>query len=676
MLEHLPPRVQSLRGAFSPPLPRNMTSESTLADLTASCRRTTGQRPPALVGASCSLVSSSSSSSARLYVFGGRLVPKRVLVADLYVLDLTSLVWTKLWPPEDAKVVEFSPDSVEELAGGTEGHGKRPQPDVKQVRGPQARYFHSADVMGDSIYFFGGMGIESSTPSPDSRPNSPALSNSSKASRGSKASKDSKSSRKSNDQQRQQTQQQQQQTQEETPFCVLNDLVIYNTATNTWHYPRPSVASYETASPGLSPPSQGPAARYAHLSCITNNCLVILGGQSLSNQHIQEINVLDMERMLWIDTRRFEGQVGTYRSVLASRPVTLHSGSSSDRSRRRSLLQEASKTSATSSGSTAGSQDPGPADLVQLSYASAPDMEPLWLFSNFSFTNVKRSLSMLSAPRAPNFACPVSHLSHLMSGSVLPPGLRFPTGSVIGHHLIITGTFLSHTTSSFAIWALDLSAATKGGKLQWQKIDPGAIMSHGASWNRCVPFHDRNALIVLGNRDRDIAADYEHRQTNFDHVAFIDLEAFGIYAPPLRVLPPLVQEMGLATLAQPGDFEIVCADGKRLSCSRKLLETRWEWFAQHISDFKGQSQSAFKDLGKASAQAAAAAAASSTGEAPATATKDKELSELRISPRSLHLPEPSPVVYAALQYFYTLALCTPLQHQVNTLIGLLLFSKT
>lgn len=632
-----------------------MTSESTLADLTASCRRTTGQRPPPLVGASCSLVSTSSSSAARLFVFGGRLVPKRVLVADLYVLDLGTLVWTKLWPPEDTKVVEFSPHSVEELADG------RPKAvgEDKPVRGPQARYFHSADVQGANIYFFGGMGIQSPTAASNSRPNSPALSSSSKASRGSKA---SKSSRKSHDKQQQPAQ-----TLEETPFCVLNDLIIYNTATNTWQFPRPSVSSYDTASPGLTLPSQGPAPRYAHLSCITNNCLVVLGGQSLSNQYIQEINVLDLERMMWIDTRRFEGQVGTYRSVLASRPVTLHSGTSNAKSRRRSMVADASKNAASASG-----YSDTPSNMVQLSYASAPDMEPLWLFSNFSFTNVKRSLSMLSAPRAPNFACPVSHLSHLMSGSVLPPGLRFPTGSVIGNHLIITGTFLSHTSSSFAIWALDLSAATKGGKLHWQKIDPGAVMSHGASWNRCVPFHDRNTLIVLGNRDRDIAADYEHRQINFDHVAFIDLEAFGIYSPPLRAVTPLVQEMGLACLAQPGDFEIVCADGKRLSCSKKMLEVRWDWFAQQMSSFKSQSREAFHALAASSVRAS-----NGDGDTPTTAgSRSKELSDLRVSPRSLHLPESSTVVFAALQYFYTLALCTPLQHQVNTLVGLLLFAKT
>ena len=45
-------------------------------------------------------------------------------------------------------------------------------------------------------------------------------------------------------------------------------------------------------------------------------------------------------------------------------------------------------------------------------------------------------------------------------------------------------------------------------------------------------------------------------------------------------------------------------------------------------------------------------------------------------PRCLELPELSAVVFAALQYFYTLSLCTPIQHQTFVLIGLLFFSRT
>jgi leucine-zipper-like transcriptional regulator 1 len=126
----------------------------------------------------------------------------------------------------------------------------------------------------------------------------------------------------------------------------------------------------------------------------------------------------------------------------------------------------------------------------------------------------------------------------MTAASSLPPGLRFPTGSIVGNHLIVSGTFLSSTTSCFAIWALDLGAADGGSggttsssitpsvkattPLVWQKVDPGIVMSSGGSWNRAVTW--KNNVVVLGDRDRDIAADYDHRQTNFVHVAFVDLE--------------------------------------------------------------------------------------------------------------------------------------------------------
>ena len=117
---------------------------------------------------------------------------------------------------------------------------------------------------------------------------------------------------------------------------------------------------------------------------------------------------------------------------------------------------------------------------------------------------MRRALDLIAAPKAPNYSCPVTPLSHYMSsGPSLPPGLRFPTGAIVGGHLVIAGTFLSHALSCFAIWALDLANHARGGKLAWAKIDPGGVMSGGASWNRAVAW--RNTIVVLGDRDRHIA---------------------------------------------------------------------------------------------------------------------------------------------------------------------------
>ena len=62
----------------------------------------------------------------------------------------------------------------------------------------------------------------------------------------------------------------------------------------------------------------------------------------------------------------------------------------------------------------------------------------------------------------------------------------------------------------------------------------------------------------------------------------IDLEAFGIYQPPKLVLDIKAQELGLAALEEEllADFEVVCDDGRKIRCSRKVLEARWPWFKE------------------------------------------------------------------------------------------------
>lgn len=121
------------------------------------------------------------------------------------------------------------------------------------------------------------------------------------------------------------------------------------------------------------------------------------------------------------------------------------------------------------------------------------------------------------------------------------------------------------------------------------------------------------------------------------------------------------------------DFEIVCCDGNRLGCNRKMLEERFPWFTTKLNEFREKARNALMKLH----------AQTETNGSELTGTMQAmslngsaNISELRTSPRTLEMPESSPVVFAALQYFYTLSLCTPLQHQLNVLVGLLLFSRT
>lgn len=237
-----------------------------------------------------------------------------------------------------------------------------------------------------------------------SRPQSPA---GSVSSRTSKASRNSKSSRKS-------AEKQAPAIEEEPQFCVLADLVVFNTVSRTWSFPAPPVAAAnDDASTVNSTALSGPSARYAHLSVTTNNCLVIIGGQDMSNRYLEEVSVLDLERMTWIETRRFEGHCGTYRSVATARPLSIHSGQ--DASKRRSLLHasvgnadDISNANATDKSKHVAKPSTAslatfsqPANLVHHSYSLPPSKEtpePIWIYSNYTFSNVKRSLDMVSAP--------------------------------------------------------------------------------------------------------------------------------------------------------------------------------------------------------------------------------------------------------------------------------------
>ena len=152
-------------------------------------------------------------------------------------------------------------------------------------------------------------------------------------------------------------------------------------------------------------------------------------------------------------------------------------------------------------------------------------------------------------------------------------------------------------------------------------------------------------------------------------------QAFGIYQPPLRLVAPVAQDFGLTCLATSAmnDFEIVCCDGNRLGCNRKMLEERFPWFATKLNEFRDKARTA---LTKLHAQAESNGSDISGPLQNISLNSSANISELRTSPRTLEMPESSPVVFAALQYFYTLSLCTPLQHQLNILIGLLFFSRS
>lgn len=158
-------------------------------------------------------------------------------------------------------------------------------------------------------------------------------------------------------------------------------------------------------------------------------------------------------------------------------------------------------------------------------------------------------------------------------------------------------------------------------------------------------------------------------QMNFSHVAFVDLEMFGIYNPPPQVLRPTLQALGLSALAQPSlcDFEIICEDGGVLGCSRRILEERWPWFKRQIEGYHDPRSQLASENGAARSE-----------EVPPSdiyfAVSYRPNSFPKSPPRHLTLPYPSNVVQALLEYLYTLSLTTPNQLSLPVLQQLLLFS--
>ncbi|PLW11787.1 hypothetical protein PCANC_07909 [Puccinia coronata f. sp. avenae] len=634
--------------------PQSQQPSGTLADLTACLRSTTGEVPPPLVGASITVLGTS------IYVFGGRLVPTRLMISDMYRLDLHTLEWQKIWPPPaflgsplsshrtsdskgKAKATDHPTDhsanhqhhqtptptpsdhhhhrqpTSSSISIATE-HLPTPQPPPS---GPHPRYFHSAEAWGHKLVIFGGMGYAATT-----TPNPAKL----------QPTADSTSSPP--------PPKQHQPTESELGLCVLDDLVIFDSISRTWSFP--------TTSP--APHIAMPSPRYAHLSCLTcetgydlpvkspdqesndyieivgltiqpikilkpnrrkrRNLLTLLGGQDISNRYIGEINVLDLDSMQWIEGRRWERHCGTYRSVACTAQLTVRQGDRLDGSDHLDYDHDF---------------------LRRLSWSEKPSVErpePVYLYSNFNFNDVRRDLELISYPTTPpplpatpsstGHFTTIHPLSHTMGG-VLPTGLRFPTGAMVGNHMIISGTSLNQDkqrdqADCFAIWALDLSQANHkhvpikvphgqrpdistynntqfgAGKVIWQRIDPGRIMMSG-SWNRAVGWG--NCLVILGNKDRNIVDDYHHRQINFVDLAFIDLEPFAIYQPPFSNQSYVPQgfsretslksaRLGLSLLSNVhlSDFEIVCVDGTVIPLNKRMLQDRWPWFRERLNEFK------------------------------------------------------------------------------------------
>ncbi|KAF9020988.1 hypothetical protein BGZ52_002102 [Haplosporangium bisporale] len=585
-----------------------------ISDLTTTSRITTGDIPPPLVGATMTIVDD------KLYLFGGRLIQNRLMTNSLYILNLSEFHWRNV-----SEIVNVAP--VESAIGdpGAEDENEMAAP-------PTERYFHSANAYKNSIVFFGGMGPTPNAPIPETQGQPQDL-------------------------------------------VVFDDIKVLDLERLQWRQVR------------IPSSPHAPKPRYAHLSSISGSKLVIIGGQDIANQYIEEISVLDLDSWQWVNSMLFEKHCGSYRSIAVSGsgqgssiPIigseleptsptqlsptsitsdgfptsylhktpsntSLHYTPSLRKSSSNLALKKGGAMSRLSGGPNTFGTSP-PADhrssIYRLSHVPTPvqqEEHPIYLYSNFNFTDVKRELQCLTPPQFST-----QDHSQSMSGSYLPPGLRFPTGAIAGQHMLLSGTYLTSAQQTFSIWSLNLSS------LVWTRIDTGTVFNTG-SWNRGLLYENSNAYLVFGNKSRNLADDYQNRQTNFDHVSIVDLEAFGIYQHPPTTMTQTAQELGLSLLNDPSmaDFEILTQDNQRIPVNSAILSARWPYFGALVREQEEQEIARCKQDG---------------------VEYDPTLSPKR----TLSLPEPYTVVLAFLQYLYTDHLVTAQQHQSTVLSQLLLLA--
>jgi hypothetical protein len=176
----------------------------------------------------------------------------------LYVLDLGTLVWSRVHGPREregdgkgGKGLAQSAGLRDEVAGD----------EMEGEAWPRARYFHSMDHWNGKLVLFGGMGAVV-TPTPQTTTISPTGLGSGTT----------------------------------VQPCVLDDLWLYDIATGIWEECVPELPMYTSSPPsptsGTEDSGAGtgdgrpvvPEARYAHLSAVVGDQLVVIGGQEISNE--------------------------------------------------------------------------------------------------------------------------------------------------------------------------------------------------------------------------------------------------------------------------------------------------------------------------------------------------------------------------------------------------------
>jgi hypothetical protein len=256
---------------------------------------------------------SATSTGPCVFVFGGRRVATRRVVSRMYVLDLETLVWERLKGGEDLEGDDVWREDATKQDDATE-HWPPPRyfhtADICELRPADNSHWHAPDLtvsassLGrDKLVIFGGMGhqaIPSSSPttaSSSSTGQSPVT--------------------------------------PEQP-CVLADIHIFDCVSRRWlpaafQKVPPTLSASDssldmsgdprmnTADSAAEEQSLRPTARYAHLSAVSRDHLIVIGGQDLNNAYA----CCSSLRM------RQTANMSTFSSIIGTSRRPLHTTSSS-----------------------------------------------------------------------------------------------------------------------------------------------------------------------------------------------------------------------------------------------------------------------------------------------------------------------------------------------------------
>lgn len=525
--------------------PSSPSKLSSLSSLVSNVHRTTGQIPPAAVGATSTIIGD------KLYVFGGKSASDEssAPVANLYELDLCHRHWTLL-----------------------------------QTQGiaPKPRYFHSTCSLGDSkLVCYGGMACDAAdVPSNTNEPN-----HGGREGRGGARDKP---------------------VPVFSDIHIFDIPSLTWTPIPTSQSPVGRYAHTATIIPSSSTLvssnsvetlplfANGTTNQQARETVDTEIDgtggaeLVIIGGQDTLSLFIQQVSIFNLRSLQWTRTIHFPREFGQYRGCAVPLNPSQRDRLAASKSGNASHLH-LNKNNKEDDNTTASTSE-----------AEDSEASTFLMYANYNISDPLHELHV----QLPNDEL----LEQPIYNDIRPPFIRFPYGGLVNNHLIIGGIDLTNNHHEYSLKALNLQTLTWSRIDTGSSILSHGSWNIGALWARrnifVVQGHRRRDLRRDYKRRR---INYEH--LCFVELEPLGLYENPRHKEPLSsfvsnstpVLPPALQtkyasagagrphfaaaiELGKLAMEinEMADMEILTLDEERVPVNSHMLSKRWGPYFIHL----------------------------------------------------------------------------------------------